>query len=57
MGLKPERAGGRKRTYSVVLPPRSFVAATMDFTVMRSTEWHCEFITHLPTEGSRLRKA
>jgi hypothetical protein len=37
MGFKPEHAGGRKRIYSIVPPPRSFVAATMNVTVMRAT--------------------
>jgi len=57
MGFKPEHAGSRKRLYSGVPPPLSFIAATMDLTVMRTTEWHRELIAHLPTKGSRLRKA
>jgi len=57
MSFKPERPGGRERTYSGVLPPRHFIAATMDFTVMRATEWHRELIAHPATERPRLRKA
>src|SRR6516164_10369911 len=57
MSFKPERPGGRKRTYSGVLPPRFFIAATMDFTVMRATQWDRELIAHPATEGPRLRKA
>jgi hypothetical protein len=34
MGFKPERASARKRIYSGVLPPRAFIAATMDLTMM-----------------------
>jgi hypothetical protein len=36
MGFKPERAGGRKRIYSGVPPPRSFITAAMDLAVMRA---------------------
>jgi len=57
MSFKPERPGGRKRTYSGILPPRCFIAATMDFTVMRATEWHRKLIAHPATEGPRLRKS
>jgi hypothetical protein len=30
MSFKPQRAGGRKRIYSSIPPPRLFIAATMD---------------------------
>jgi hypothetical protein len=36
VGFKPERASGRKWIYSGVLPPLSFIAAAMDFTVMHA---------------------
>jgi hypothetical protein len=36
MGFKPKRTSGRKWVYSGVPPPRSFIAAAMDFTVMRA---------------------
>jgi hypothetical protein len=37
MGFKPERTGSRKWIYSGVPPPRPFIAAAMDLTVMRAT--------------------
>jgi hypothetical protein len=36
MGFKPERASGREWIYSGVAPPRAFIAAMMDCTVMRA---------------------
>ena len=36
MGFKPKRASGCKRIYSGVFPPRTFIAAMMDLTVMRA---------------------
>jgi hypothetical protein len=36
MGFKPKRASGCKRIYSGVIPPRTFIAAMMDLTVMRA---------------------
>ena len=57
MGLKPERAGSRKRIYSRVPPPRSFITAAMDLTMVRATERHRELIAHLATERTRLREA
>jgi hypothetical protein len=37
MGFKPERAGCREWIYSDISPPRSFIAAAMDLTVVRAT--------------------
>jgi hypothetical protein len=37
MGFKPKRAGGRKRIYLGLLPPRPFIAAAMDLPVMHAT--------------------
>jgi hypothetical protein len=37
MSFKPERAGSRKRIYSRVLPPRSFITGAMDLAVVRAT--------------------
>jgi hypothetical protein len=56
MGLKPKCAGSRKRIYSGLPPPQSFIAAVMDLTVMRATERHREFIAHFATERPRLRE-
>jgi hypothetical protein len=57
MCFKPERAGSRERIYSGVPPPRSFVTAAMDLTMVRATERHREFVTHFATERTRLREA
>jgi hypothetical protein len=57
MGFKPQRAGSRKRIYSGISPPRSFVTAAMDLTVVRATERHRELVTDLATERTRLREA
>ena len=56
MGLKPKCAGSRKRVYSRLSPPQSFIAAAMDLTVMRATERHRKLVTHLATERTRLRE-
>jgi hypothetical protein len=57
MGLKPERAGSRKWICPDVPPPRSFIAAAMDFTVMRATYRHREFVARLATERTGLCEA
>ena len=56
MGLKPKCAGSRKRVYSRVPPPESFVTAAMDLAVVRATKRHRELVTHLATERTRLRE-
>ena len=56
MGFKPKRAGGGERIYSGVPPPRSFVAAAVDLTVVRATERYRELIAHLVTQCARLRE-
>lgn len=55
MGFQPERAGGRKRIYSCLPPPRSFIAVTMDLAVVRETERHRN-VTHFAPERTRLRE-
>jgi hypothetical protein len=57
MSCKPKRAGGGKRIYSGASPPRSFITAAMDLTVMRATERHGKLVAHLATERTPLRKA
>jgi hypothetical protein len=37
MGFKPEGAGSLKRIYFSLPPPRSFIAAAMNLTVVRAT--------------------
>ena len=56
MSRKPQPACGDKRLYSAVPPPRSFIAAAMNLTVMRPAQRHGELIAHLATERSRLCK-
>ena len=56
MSRKPQPACGDKRLYSAVPPPRSFIAAAMNLTVMRPAQRHGELIAHLATERTRLRK-
>jgi hypothetical protein len=57
MSFKPRRAGGRKRIYSSVLPPRSLTAAAMNLTVVRATERNRELVAHLAAERTTLREA
>ena len=57
MGFKPERAGDRKRFYSLLLPPRSFITAAMDLTVVHATKRHRELIADLATERTTLSEA
>ena len=56
MCFKPKRAGSRKRIYSGLSPPRSFITAAMDLTVVRAAERHRELVAYLATERSRLRE-
>lgn len=57
MRFKPERASSPKWIYSSVLPLRTFTAAPMDFTVMRTTDRHGEFVAHFATERTSLCEA
>src|SRR5262245_32183599 len=57
MGFKPECAGSRKWVCSGVLPPRCFIAAAMNLTVVRAAERHRELVAHLATECTGLREA
>jgi hypothetical protein len=54
MSFKPQRAGGCKRIYSVVLPPRSFITVAMNLTVMGAAERHRELIAHFTAKGTIL---
>ena len=40
-----------------IFPPRCFVAAAMDLTMVPTTQWHREFIAHLAAERWALREA
>ena len=57
MPFEPERAGGRKRIYSRVPPPQSFITAAMNLSVVSATERHRKFAAYLATERTPLRKA
>src|SRR5262245_2475477 len=57
MGFKPKCTGSSKRIYFGVSPPRSFITAPMDLTMVRATERHRKLVTRLATECKRLRKA
>ena len=56
MGLKPKCAGSRKRVYSRLSPPQSFIAAAMDLAVVRATQRHRELVADLAAKGWRLCK-
>ena len=56
MGCNPQRACGDKRLYSAVPPPRCFIAAAVDLSVMRAAYRHREPIADLATERTGLRK-
>ena len=56
MGRKPQRACRDKRLYSAVPPPRCFIAAAVDLSVMRAAYRHRELIAHLATERAGLHK-
>jgi hypothetical protein len=56
MRLIPEALGNLEWIDSPVLPPGHFVARTMQFPVMPAAERDREFIAHLETNGSGLRK-
>jgi len=55
-GCKPQRACGDKRLYADVPPPRCFIAAAVDLSVMRAAYRHRELIAHLATERTGLHK-
>jgi hypothetical protein len=57
MRLQPECAGNCQRIYFGVLPPRFFIAATMNLTVVRATQRHRELVADLATKCIALRKA
>src|SRR5271169_2343539 len=57
MCLEPQRASGRGRIDRDLLPPSSFIAASMDLTVMSTTQRHGELIADLAPERPALREA
>ena len=56
MRLQPECAGGGKWIYFGFTPPRFFIAAAMNLTMMRATERYRELVADLAAECTRLRQ-
>ena len=54
MGLQPQRAGRDGRINTGLDPPCSFVAATMDLTVVTPAQRHGELIAHFSPERAVL---
>ena len=54
--FQPKSSRGRKRIDCTLLPPRAFLSAAMNLTVMRPAQRHREFIAHLATECTGLHK-
>ena len=52
--FQPKLARDLIRIDGGFLPPRHFVADAMHFTMVDSTKWNGEFVTHLASEGARL---
>jgi hypothetical protein len=50
MCLEPQRASGDGRIDTELIPPRSFIAAAMDFAVVSSTEQNGKLIADLAAE-------
>ena len=57
MGREPKRLGCSRRIDIGFLPPSSFIAAAMHFTMVSAAEWHGEFIAHLAAKPPILGKA
>jgi hypothetical protein len=43
--------------YAHIPPPRHFIAAAMELTVVTSTQWHGELIAYLAPKGAMLRES
>jgi hypothetical protein len=52
----PETSRNFQGIHSVTIPPRAFIAGLVQLPVMSTAQRHRELITHLETDGSRLRK-
>src|SRR5262249_34192567 len=57
MGFEPEGARGGKWVRSGGLPPRCFIAAPVNRTVVRAAERHRELVAHLASKCTGLREA
>ena len=56
MCLQPKHASRRARIDTGLLPPRGFVAAAVDFTMVPSAKRNGELIADLTAKGRRLCK-
>jgi hypothetical protein len=50
MGFKPQRACSAGGIEPKLLPPRRFVAVTMNFAMVSPAQWHGKFVTDLAAE-------
>ena len=57
MGFKPQRPRGAGWIESELLPPRRFVAVTMNFAMVSAAQRDRELVTGLAAERPVLRKA
>jgi hypothetical protein len=57
MRFEPQGASYNSRINSCFLPPRGFIAATMHFAMMSSTQGDSEFIADLAAECPALRES
>ena|ERR1700733_1413574 len=55
--LKPQFTGGVGRINPRSLPPRSFIAATVNLAMVPATQRHGELIADLAAQRTALRKA
>jgi hypothetical protein len=55
--LAPKLLRYRKRVESPILPPTSFIAGRVIFTMMQGAKRHGELITDFQTHSSRLGKS
>ncbi len=57
MGVQPQYAGREGRINSDALPPRGFIAATMDLAMVSAAQWNGVLIADLSAECPALGKS
>jgi hypothetical protein len=57
MGLQPQRASRTDRINACVAPPRSFIAAAVNFAMVLAAKWHRELVADLAAKRTTLREA
>lgn len=57
MGFKPKGARGAGGIEPKLLPPRRFIAVTVNFAIVSPAQRNREFVTDLAAERAVLRKA